>query len=191
MFTDDLQLTIDQQLKLSNHIQNAVKKANRVLGCLARTFRHLNKDTFLLLYKAMVRPHLEYASCVWCPRLIKDRPHRASSAAGNTTCAGNKGITVQQQTKRITASYLELQKTENRHNPDFQNYQNNRLGQPGLQMFTVPIKKASGTTRGHSEKLQTQRATGYRHHFFSTKVVKMWNSLSDDTVQARRVNELK
>ena len=42
--------------------------------------------------------------------------------------------------KRITASYLELQKTENRRHPDFQNCQRNRLGEPGLQMFTVPIK---------------------------------------------------
>ena len=111
------------------------------------------------------------------------------------TCAGNKGNTIQQQTNKITASYLELQKTENRHNPDIQNYQKNRLGQPGLQMYTVPIKadlkKNSGTTRGHRKKLQTQRATGYRHHFFSTRMVKMWNSLSEDTVQARTVNELK
>ena len=35
---------------------------------------------------------------------------------------------IQLQTNRITASYLELQKTENRHNPDIQNYQKNRLG---------------------------------------------------------------
>ena len=53
------------------------------------------------------------------------------------------------------------------------------------------FKKPSGTTRGHSEKLQTQRATGYRHHFFSTRVVNMWNCLSENTVQARTVNELK
>ena len=64
---------IIQQLKFSDHIENAVEKASRVLGCLERTFRHLNKDTFILLYKAMVRPHLEYASCVWCPHLKKDR----------------------------------------------------------------------------------------------------------------------
>ena len=31
----------------------------------------------------------------------------------------------------------------------------------------------------------------YRHHFFSTRVVKMWNSLSEVTVQARTINELK
>ena len=69
----DLGVTIDQQVKFSDHIENAVKKANRVLGCLARTFRHLNKDTFLLLYEAMVRRYVEYASCVWRPRLKKDR----------------------------------------------------------------------------------------------------------------------
>ena len=39
----DIGVTIDQQLKFSDHFGNAVKKANRVLGCLARTFRHLNK----------------------------------------------------------------------------------------------------------------------------------------------------
>ena len=54
-------LGVDQQLKIFNPIENAVKKDNRVLGCLARTFRHLNKDTFLL----------EYASRVWCLRLKK------------------------------------------------------------------------------------------------------------------------
>ena len=27
----------------------------------------MDKDTFILLYKAMVRPHLEYANSVWCP----------------------------------------------------------------------------------------------------------------------------
>ena len=27
----------------------------------------MDNDTFILLYKAMVRPHLEYANSVWCP----------------------------------------------------------------------------------------------------------------------------
>jgi len=28
---------------------------------------YVDKNTFILLYKAMVRPHLEYANSVWCP----------------------------------------------------------------------------------------------------------------------------
>ena len=31
----------------------------------------LQKDNFLLLYKALVRPHLEYAHAVWSPHLKK------------------------------------------------------------------------------------------------------------------------
>ena len=27
----------------------------------------MDKSTFVLLYKAMVRPHLEYSNSVWCP----------------------------------------------------------------------------------------------------------------------------
>ena len=41
-------ITIHQQLKFSDHIEWCVKKANRVLGilgCIARTFCHLHKET--------------------------------------------------------------------------------------------------------------------------------------------------
>ena len=34
---------------------------------LKRNFIHTDKSTFVLLYKAMVRLHLEYANSVWCP----------------------------------------------------------------------------------------------------------------------------
>ena len=135
-----LGVTIDQQRKFSDHIQNAVKKANRVLGCLVRTFRHLNKDTFLLLYKAMVRPHLEYASCIWCPHLIKDRDlieqvqRRATRLVSET-----KGLPYNSRLKELQLPTFNYRR-QNRHNPDFQNYQKNRLGQPGLPIFTVPIK---------------------------------------------------
>jgi hypothetical protein len=61
----DLGVIIDNQIKFSTHIAEAVNKANRTLGCLRHTFKHLDPDTFLMLYKALVRPHLEYASPVW------------------------------------------------------------------------------------------------------------------------------
>jgi len=44
-----------------------VNKAYSILGIIKRHFIHLDNESFVLLYKAMVRPHLEYANSVWCP----------------------------------------------------------------------------------------------------------------------------
>ena len=41
------------------------------MGAIRRTYRHLNGENFTLLYKALVRPHLEYAHAVWKPNLKK------------------------------------------------------------------------------------------------------------------------
>jgi len=36
-----------------------------VLGIIKRNFIYVDKSTFILLYKAMVRPRIEYAHSVW------------------------------------------------------------------------------------------------------------------------------
>ena len=46
-----------------------VNKANQMIGIIKRTFTFLDKDILLKLYKAIVRPHLEYGNTVWFPRL--------------------------------------------------------------------------------------------------------------------------
>ena len=43
-----------------------------VLGLIARHFKRLDRQDFLLLYKTYVRPHLEYCIQVWSPYLVKD-----------------------------------------------------------------------------------------------------------------------
>ena len=37
-----------------------------------RSFKYLTKESFLLLYKSLIRPHLEYCVPAWSPYLIKD-----------------------------------------------------------------------------------------------------------------------
>jgi len=40
----------------------------------------MDRNTVILLYKAMVRPHLEYANSVWCPykQNIENHSYRCS-----------------------------------------------------------------------------------------------------------------
>ena len=68
----DLGVTIDNQLKFSMYVQTQVAKANRILGCIRHTFKYMTSTMFLQLYKTMIRPPIEYTSCIWFPRLKRD-----------------------------------------------------------------------------------------------------------------------
>ena len=68
----DLGVLIHRTLSVSNNCAVAVKKANQMPGHIYRTVTHKSIQTVVPLYKALVRPHLEYCSRVWSPYLKKD-----------------------------------------------------------------------------------------------------------------------
>ena len=68
----DLGVTITDDLSWSKHISNCVKKANRTLGMIKHTFSYMDKEMFLNLYKALIRPILEYCPQIWNPMLKRD-----------------------------------------------------------------------------------------------------------------------
>lgn len=50
----------------------------------------------------------------------------------------------------------------------------------------------SGRTRGHSFKLKKKRFnTQLRQHFFTERVINLWNSLDDSIVSATTINSFK
>jgi hypothetical protein len=65
----DLGVEIDSKLSFDEHITNKAKKANMMAGWIRRSFQYMTKDIFNLLYKALVRHHLEYCASVWNPYL--------------------------------------------------------------------------------------------------------------------------
>ena len=67
----DIGVTIDDDLTFEPHILEIVKKANKMCGMIRRNFEFLDAELFPLLYKTVVRPHLEYAAPVWSPRKIE------------------------------------------------------------------------------------------------------------------------
>ena len=63
----DLGVYVDDKYKFDFHIHTAVTRANRMLGLIKRSYTFLDKESLLCLYKAMVRPILEYGVTVWSP----------------------------------------------------------------------------------------------------------------------------
>ena len=69
----DIGVAIDSKLTFEHHMNEKINKANSTMGLIRRTFTCLYEETFLLLYKALVRPHLEYANALWSPYITTSR----------------------------------------------------------------------------------------------------------------------
>ena len=69
---NDLGIMFSCNFKFRSHIHKMVKKANKVLGVINRTFKYLDPNIMCLLYTSLVRPHLDYASNIWNPYLLED-----------------------------------------------------------------------------------------------------------------------
>ena len=70
--TKDLGVIVDENLNFKEHTTTKINKAFSMLGILKRNFKHTDKDTFVNLYKTIVRSHLDYAISVWAPHVVKN-----------------------------------------------------------------------------------------------------------------------
>ena len=68
---NDLEITINADMKVSEQCGIAASKGNHILGLIRRNITY--RETIIIpLYKAIVRPHLEYCLQAWRPYRKKD-----------------------------------------------------------------------------------------------------------------------
>ena len=63
----DLGVHVDSDLKFRKQAATAVSKASQVMAVIRKSFQLIDKITLPLLFKTLVRPHLEYGNTVWGP----------------------------------------------------------------------------------------------------------------------------
>ena len=68
----DLGVTMNASMKVSEQCRIAASKGNQILGMIRRNITYKEKSLIVPLYKAIVRPHLEYCIQAWNPHLRKD-----------------------------------------------------------------------------------------------------------------------
>ena len=157
----------------------------------------IHKESFVTLYKALVRPHLEYASSVWNPFLKKDRDsleqvqRRATKVVTELIDLSYRDRLVALHLptlayRRDRADIVQLFKFL--HGIDTLDTRTKCKHCPEKLMFQPSL---ATTTRGHDKKLQITEATGVRAHFFSARISEEWNQLSQRCVDSQSVNEFK
>ena len=181
----DIGVTIDTNLPFEQHIQNQVNKANRNLGIIRRSFKYLDMETFCLLYKALVRPHLEYAASVWSPYKKKD-----IDSIENVQRRATKlipilsGLSYEERLKKLKLPTLKYRRLRGDMIEVFKilmGIYDNEATRGLFEMNTY-------TTRGHSQKIQKSRTRlDIRKNYFTNRVVDIWNSLPDSVICAKSV----
>ena len=68
----DLRVTFSADMKVSQQCGIAASKGNQIIRLIRRTIMYNEKQLIVPLYKAIVRPHLEYSIQAWRPYRKKD-----------------------------------------------------------------------------------------------------------------------
>ena len=76
---------LSRSLDWSQHVNNKIMEANRSLGFLRQNLSSCPEGVKETAYKALVRPHVEYASSVWDPHLKKTLQTNSGSTKRSRT----------------------------------------------------------------------------------------------------------
>ncbi len=186
----DLGVLIDRKLSFDDHIQAKINTANKIMGLIRRTFTFLDADNFKKLFKAMVRPHLEFSNAVWHPRTKKMKDQLENIQRRGSKRINNMGdLTYEERLKKLKLPCLCYRKIRGDVIEAYKmthNYYDNNL--------PMPISLAPDTyrnTRGKFKMIKTHNKKRVTRLFFKNRVINFWNKLPDDVKDAPTINSFK
>ena len=186
----DLGVYLRSDLKPSAQCIQSAAKARRIIGMIRRNFRKLNKRDFLLLYKAYIRPHLEYCVQAWSPHLVKDIEVLEK---------------VQQTATKLVPELRKYDYQERLNRLNITTLQQRRIRGDLIEVFKIMTGKErikreqffqlatnDHGLRGNSMKITKERARlDIRKYSFSQRVVNDWNRLPQKVVDSTSINSFK
>ena len=186
----DIGVFIDNKLSFDEHISNKINKANSTMGIIRRTYDYLDKFSFLLLYKALVRPHLEYANQVWSPML-----KRQEISIEN----------VQRRATKLIPGLKDLTYEDRLRNLQLPTLKYRRVRGDMIEMFKIltgkydervsdfiDLHSPEQCTRGHQYKIKKyQVRLNIRQNSFINRSVNIWNNLPTGVVNASSVRSFE
>ena len=123
------------------------------MSIIRRTYTYLDRDSFNLLFKSVVRPHVEYGAPIWDPRLKRDIAELVQVQRRATKqIHALKNLSYEERLRKLpTLRYRRLR------GDMIETYKLlHDIHDSTLPKLTTPI--IDGTTRGHSLKLPKETA---------------------------------
>ena len=187
----DLGVIIDSDLSFDEHISKKVRITNAIVGLIRRTFSYLDGKTFVKLYKAFVRPHLEYAQVIWSPHLKKHIDILENVQIRATKLVdGFQNLEYRERLQRLNLQTLAFRRLRGdiiEMHKHFHRYDKTALPDS--------FKPRQRTSRKHDfqiHELETKDGVrGTRNTLFYTRIAKVWNQLPADTVNEQNMNKFK
>ncbi len=187
----DLGVYVDSELSFDEHISMKVKKANQLVGLIRRSFSYLNDKTFVKLYTALVRPHLEYAQCVWSPYLKKHLHHIERVQMRATKLVDNmKNLNYSERLQRLnlpTLAYRRLRGDVIELFKHFRKYDR--------AIISKSFQPKARSNRKHKYQLHERRTNdgerGVQSNSFYYLSPRQWNMLPLKVVDSKDVDTFK
>ena len=185
----DLGVYIDPLLTFDNHISETIKKSTNMSYLISRTITHKYADIMIPLFKALVRPTLEYANVVWFPSKRKDINTLEDVQRRFTKrIVGMNELSYEDRLKKLNLPSLEYRRIRGDMIETFKITHN--IYDTRVSSNLLKLNKSS--TRSHGFKLEKARVnTRQYQNFFSNRVVNLWNNLPSDIVNADNINAFK
>ena len=185
----DLGIIIDDGLKFHEQTAAAVCRANRVLGIIRHAFSTLDIKTLPMLFRTMVRPHLEYANSVWGPTHKMDQDAIEKVQRRATKLVRHlRNLPYEDRLRALKLPSMYYRRLRGDMIMVFQ-IMSGRLRVREEDLFE---RDNSERTRGHQMKLKKPRVKSHlRQTSFCCRIVPLWNGLPSEVVTAPSVNAFK
>ena len=173
----DLGVIISNDLSPRTHIIEIVKKANQRVGMIRRCFTSHTAKKVGTLYTTMVRSVLEFGAPTWSPYYSKDIDI-LENVQNRCLRLSKEEITLPSLSRRrLEQDLCEVYK-----------YIHGHYKTGSGELFHMAHRQLSG----HSRKLfRPSSKTVPRSNFFSLRVIKKWNALPQEIVEASTLSSFK